>query len=46
MSEARVAKCNVCSDPGDVFKVPLDEIGVELMKAHFAEKHPEVTLNV
>lgn len=33
-----IATCNVCK----AFSVPWDEIGVELMKAHFHEKHQEI----
>jgi hypothetical protein len=33
-SRATIATCNLCG-----FKVPYDEIGVELMKAHLKDKH-------
>lgn len=31
--------CNGCEQVGEEFKVPADEIGVELMNAHLKEKH-------
>jgi len=39
-----MANCNVCSDKGDEFSVPWDHVGIALMQAHFADKHPEITL--
>lgn len=36
--------CNLCKADGKEFKVPADEIGVELMKAHLNEKHGKVIL--
>lgn len=42
-SEGNIASCNVCPSD-DAFKVPWDHIGAELMKAHFADKHPEIEL--
>jgi hypothetical protein len=41
---SNVASCNICAKQGKEFKVPWgDHVGPELMRAHFEEKHPEIT---
>lgn len=34
--------CEPCRHLGEDFRVPADEVGVELMKAHLYEKHAEL----
>lgn len=44
---SNLAQCNVCAAQGIDFRIPWgDHIGPALMRAHFEDKHPEITLNV
>lgn len=37
-----IATCTLCGSEGEEpFAVPWDEIGIQLMKAHMADKHPD-----
>lgn len=37
-----IARCNMCTDDDTRFRVPWDEIGIELMRAHLKDVHGHV----
>jgi len=43
---AQVMTCEVCKENGATTVIPYDEVGIELMRAHFEEVHPEVSVAI
>jgi len=41
---SKMMTCEVCKDAGVQTVIPHDEVGVALMREHFAQAHPEVDL--
>jgi hypothetical protein len=39
VSMAELMVCNMCDDDDTRVKIPYDEVGIELMKAHLSEAH-------
>lgn len=39
-----IARCNLCAEDKEPFRVPWDTVGAALMQAHIEDKHPEVDL--